>query len=129
MSQPSYSLVLWIDNAMISNENKKFFKEIESINSIQFQKFNEVDKTITNLKSNELNDTKIIVKDNLFSEFIKKFLKNKSDIRCTPKIIIFTRDRQNFIDNNKEYQNDFNMFYIIWGIATTFEEINQMLKK
>ena len=45
-----------------------------------------------------------------------------------PKIIIFTKDKEEFIKNNKEFQNNINLFYAYGGIATTFDEIKKFLK-
>ena len=45
-----------------------------------------------------------------------------------PKIIIFTKNKEKFIENNKEYQNNTNIFYKFGGIVTTFDEIKKKLK-
>ena len=45
-----------------------------------------------------------------------------------PKIIIFTKNKEKFIENNKDYQKNINLFYAYGGIATTFDEIKKFLK-
>ena len=43
----------------------------------------------------------------------------------TPKIIVFTKNKEKFIEYNKEYGN--NIFYNYGGIATNIEEIKKFL--
>ena len=43
-----------------------------------------------------------------------------------PKIIIFARNKQKFLENNKDYQN--NKFYNFGGVVDTFEEVAKFLK-
>ena len=45
-----------------------------------------------------------------------------------PKIIVFTRNKYNFIENNKEYKNKNNKFYKVGGIAVEFSRINNFIK-
>ena len=44
----------------------------------------------------------------------------------TPKIIVFTKNKEKFIEYNKEYGN--NIFYNYGGIATNIEEIKKFLR-
>ena len=124
------SYVQWIETDNSNTENKNYFEELTSIDSIDFKLFNDIDKAITSLISiTLLEDPLIIINSNLFSEYIKKLIENKSNIKYTPKIIVFTKDKQDFIENNEEYINNNEKSYIILGIATTFEEIKKMLDK
>ena len=43
-----------------------------------------------------------------------------------PKIIIFTKNKEDFIKLNKDYNND--KFYIYGGIVTSFNDIKEFLK-
>ena len=43
-----------------------------------------------------------------------------------PKIIIFTKNKEDFIKLNKGYNND--KFYIYGGIVTKFDDIKNFLK-
>ena len=45
-----------------------------------------------------------------------------------PKIIVFTSNKENFIENNKEYQNNENMLYKFGKVADTFKKIKKFLK-
>ena len=44
----------------------------------------------------------------------------------SPKIIIFTRNKQTFIENNKDYKN--NTFYNFGGVVDTFQEVVKFLR-
>ena len=124
------SFVQWIETDNSNTENKIYFEELTSIDSIDFKLFNDIDKAITSLISiTLLEDPLIIINSNLFSEYIKKLIENKSNIKYTPKIIVFTKDKQDFIENNEEYINNNEKSYIILGIAITFEEIKKMLDR
>ena len=48
-------------------------------------------------------------------------------MRFSPKIIVFTKDKDKFIQNNKDFTNENNKFYIFGGIATEFKQIEDFL--
>ena len=49
-------------------------------------------------------------------------------MRIVPKIIVFTGDKNKFLEFNKDYEKDYNSFYSHFGIATSFKEIKQFLQ-
>ena len=76
------SYVQWIETDNSNTENKNYFEELTSIDSIDFKLFNDIDKAITSLISiTLLEDPLIIINSNLFSEYIKKLIENKSNIK------------------------------------------------
>ena len=64
----------------------------------------------------------------LYNELVKKFQQKLKDMSITPKIVIFTSNRQNFLQNNKEYE-DYNIFYKYGGIFDKFNEIKEFIIK
>ena len=80
------------------------------------------------MKYIKFHETKVIVNGKLYSEFVKKFKENIIDMCVAPKIIVFASNKEKFIENNKEYQNNSNLFYKFGGIATSFDEIKKFLK-
>ena len=80
------------------------------------------------MKYIEFQETKVIISGKLYSEFVKKFKENIIDMCVAPKIIVFASNKEKFIENNKEYQNNSNLFYKFGGIATTIDEIKKFLK-
>ena len=122
------SYTIWIDENIDSDKNTKYLKELESIGLIKYRLFKEIDKAIIHMKYIEFQETKVILSGKLYSEFVNKFKENIVDMCVAPKIIIFTKDIEEFIKNNKEYQEDSNLFYKLGGIATTFDDIKKFLK-
>ena len=119
-------IVIWIDENLDSEENKKYTKELNSFGSLIVRLFKNLDKAIEYLKNIEFQETKIILSGKLYHKFIKKFEENIIDMCVAPKIIILTRNKQIFIDNNKDYLN--NEFFNFGGIVDTFQEVTKFLK-
>ena len=111
----------------IDTLDEKNRDELASMDSTNFKHFDGINKAISYLKLITFSDPKIIINSNLFHEFVEKLPENKSELKCTPKIIIFTKEKQYFIDNNENYIKNNDNSYIFLGIATTFEEIKEML--
>ena len=118
--------VIWIDEELDSEENKKYAEELYSFGSLIVRLFKNLDKAIEHMKYIEFQETKVIVSGKLYPEFVKKFKENIIDMCVAPKIIIFTRNRQTFIENNKDYQN--NTFYNFGGVVDTFQEVVKFLR-
>ena len=119
---------IWIDENIDNEENTIYTKELESMGLLSFRLFKEIDKAINHMKYIEFQETKVIISGKLYNEFVKKFKENIIDMCVAPKIIIFTKNKEKFIENNKDYQNNINLFYAYGGIATTFNEIKKFLK-
>ena len=50
-------------------------------------------------------------------------------MNIAPKIIVFTRNRTNFLEFNPEYNSEGNKFYSFGGIAIWFKEVKEFLEK
>ena len=98
--------VLWIDANLDNYENQEYVKELKLDSSIRLKLFKNIEQAIEQLKYIEFKETKIIISGIFYNEFIKKFKENILDMYIAPKIIIFTRDRENFIKLNKDYYKD-----------------------
>ena len=121
------SNVIWIDANIDNKENIAYVKELSSIGSIRLRLSKDVDKAIKYLKNIDFHETKVIVSDRLYPEFVKKFKENIIDICVAPKIIVFTGNKQKFLEYNKDYFDEDNIFYSSGGVATSFEEIKKLL--
>ena len=77
------------------------------------------------MKYIEYQETNVIVSGKLYHEFVKKFKENIIDMCVAPKIIIFTKNKENFIMNNRDYQN--NTFYNFGGVVDSFQEVINFL--
>ena len=122
------SNVIWIDSNEENEEHKKFKIEMESIWYLKIKTFKDVKKAINYIKIIQFVETKVIVNGELYIEFINHFINNLNDLNVIPKIVIFTKQKESFINSNKQYENIINnSFYNFGGIKTTFEEIKQFL--
>ena len=119
------TIVLWIDADIEKEEYKKYIKDLETIGSIKIELFKNIEAAIEQLKNIEFKETKIIINDSFFSEFMKSFKENISEMNLAPKIIIFTKNKENFIKLNQDYIN--YKFYSYSELATTFNEIKEFL--
>ena len=122
------SNVIWIDSNIDNEENTSYAKELESLGSLRLRLFKEVNKAVIYMKYIEFQETKVIISDYFFSEFVKKFKENILDMSIAPKIIVFTKDKDKFIKDNKDYKNINNIFYASGGITTSFEKVKKFLK-
>ena len=117
-----------IDENIDNEENTKYLKKLESIGLLSLKLFKEVYGAINHMKNINFLETKVIISDSLYSEFVEQFKENIRDMCVAPKIIVFTKNKEEFNKNNKEYRNNSNLFYKFGGIVTTFDEIKQFLK-
>ena len=118
--------VIWIDSNLDNEEIKYYINQLKLLGTLKLNSFKDVNQAIKYLKFIEFEETRIILSDSLYSEFINRFKENIVDICISPKIIIFTKNKNEFIRNNKDYNK--NIFYSSGGIATSFNEIKEFLK-
>ena len=122
------SYIIWIDENLNNKIHNIYLEELELLDLLSFRIFTKIDEAINYMKYILFKETKVIIIDRLYSEFVTKFKSNIRDIDVAPKIIIFSKNKESFIKSNEEFQNNNNLFYKFGGIATTFDEIRQFLK-
>ena len=115
-----------------SEENKdkinKYIKELESSKLYNINLFYLVEESINKIKDIRFEETIIIISGNFYIKFIELFQKNIKDIYIIPKIIIFTENKEEFINKNIDYKKIINHpFYNSGGIKTNFDEINKFI--
>jgi len=117
--------VIWIDPNIDNEENTKYIKELQDINCFNIRYFKNVMDAITLIKSIRFIETNIIISGSLYTEFVERFKENIKDIFIIPKIIIFTLNKEKFLEN---YQNiNSNSFFNLGGIQTSFKKIKEFL--
>lgn len=118
------SNIIWIDPNVDNEENRGYLKDLQSYNYFKIKCFKNIDEAINIIKKIEFEETYIILSGRLYIKFIEKFKENLKDVYIIPKIIIFTENKDKFIEYNKEYSNILNHpFYNLGGIKTSFDEI------
>ena len=122
----SISKVIWIEEALESLENKEYAIKLNSFGSFETNLFTNVDKAIVNMKSIKFQQTFVIVSGKLYPEFVEKFKKNIIDMCFAPKIIIFTKNKQNYIITSGIYQG--NTFYNFGGVFDKFQDVIEFLR-
>ena len=120
MATPSN--VIWIEPDIDNVENQNYLEKLHAFGSLKITCFNNVDESIRLIKSIKFKETDIIISGTLFIEFRKKFEENIRKIFVIPKIIIFTKDKQKFVEDTKIIDLN-NCFYTLRGIHTSFKEI------
>ena len=96
-------IVIWIDENIDNEENVKYIKDITSNNSFKVKAFKNINDAIKYIINLNFQETKVIVSGRLYSEFIKVFKLYLNEIFVVPKIIVFTGNKEKFIEYNKEY--------------------------
>ena len=120
--------VIWIDPNIKNEENSKYKIELEKIKNIKLKCFKQAKEAINHLKTIKFQETKIIISGKVFFEFVQLFQENILDMCVVPKIIIFTGNKEKFIEKSRGYKSTFDdLFYIYGGIKILFEDIKAFI--
>ena len=118
------SIVIWLDQNVDNDINTIYAKDVRALNSIEsLITYKNIDEAMSDLKEIRFDETIIIVNRRLYSELVEKFKENLLGLYTIPKIIVFTSSRADFLEFNKDYENETNNFYNFGGIATSFTQI------
>ena len=122
--------VIWIDENYDNEENTVYLNELREYHNLKIKCFKEIDEGMKYIKSIEFEETNIIITGKLYTNFIQKFKEELKDIYIIPKIIIFTKNRNDFLKNNYEYKNYINnSFFNSGGIKILFKDIKDFIFK
>ena len=119
--------IIWIDKKIDNYENKGYIEKLEKAKLLK-NKFKNVDEAIEYIKKIKFKEVKIIISGSLYKEFVENFKKNINEMYCSPKIIVFTKSEDTFLEFNQDYNDDNNKFYTFGGIATSFDEVKNFLE-
>ena len=120
--------VIWIDPEIDNEEFRTYIEELRTYNSLKVDLFNNIEQAIEYMKEITFQETKIIVNGGLYDEFVKSFKENIRHMYFAPKIIVFTSNKEAFIEKNKNYQNNEDKFYKFGGVTNTFNKIKRFLR-
>ena len=121
--------VIWIDENIDNHVKSQYIDELESIGSLKVRKFKNVEKSIKYMiKDIGFEETKVIVSDKLYNEYVKLFKENIIYICAVPKVTVFTHNKKQFIDTHPDYKKDSNKFYSFCGVYDSFNDIKQFVK-
>ena len=119
--------IIWIDLNLDNEENSEYSKELKQIDSLNHKLCKNVDDAVDYMKKIKFKETKVIVSGSFYPELVERIKENLIDMCITPKIIVFTNDKNIFMKYNKDYESEDNKFYSFGGIATSFDEVKAFL--
>ena len=122
--------ILWIDPNFDNIENSE--ELMSKINSLEIPLFKNINMAINNLKSIKSNTVKVIINEEVYSQFIKIFQENIVDMCFILTIIIYKKqEEEEILNNNKdnEIKNNEQNFYEFGGIINKIDELNTILKE
>ena len=129
--------IIWIDKNIDNPENKNYLNKFKKEN-FKIEAYKDIKSGLNKIKDkkNNFKDIYVILSGFFYQDFILKFKKNLKDIYVVPKIIIFTSDKELFLEKNSNIKDIIeNKFYNLGGIQTYFEGvyddfiINKLWKK
>ena len=120
--------IIWISSNKNNEIINNYLKELQTSNFYNINLLFTIEDSINKIKSFRFEETIIIVDGNIYIKFIEILHKNLNNIYIIPKIIIFTNNKEEFMNKNIEYKKLINNpFYNLGGIKTNIEEINQFI--
>ena len=121
--------IIWIDPNVDNQENSKYKEELKKIKNLDIKCYKDIDKAINFIKENIFfTETFIIVSGCIYIKFIEKFKQALKDICTIPRIIIFTRDKNNFLKKNENFLNIINhKYYNLGGIHINFKDVKDFI--
>jgi len=117
--------IIWIDKNVNNAENKDYLKKFEKGN-FKITSYENVEKGLKKIKDKDSNfkDIYVIVSGSFYQKFILKFKENLKKICVVPKIVIFTSNKNLFLEKNSNIKSIIdNKFYNLGGIKTFAEDV------
>ena len=121
--------LIWIGIDVENEEYKAFLNELNSLLHSEIKCFINEEEGINYIKTIKFENIKIIINGKFYINFIQQFNENLHEIYIIPKIIIFSKDKDDLLESSKNYENIItNLFYNFAGIKTSFDELKKFLK-
>ena len=119
--------IIWLDQNCDGDENMGYISELKFLGYYNINCFKTINEAIECLKKIKFQDTIIIVSGSLYIPFINQLKVHLNEIYVIPKIIIFSSNTKDFIQNNAKDLQNINPFYIKGGLHTNFQEIKNFI--
>ena len=120
--------LIWIDPNYDNEENQIYVRNMRELGFLNIKCFKTTEEGIDYIKTIKFESTKIILNGRLFVEFIWKFKENLKYLYIIPKIAIFTRNKIDFLDYNKDNFDIINdSFYTYGNIKVLYDDIKEFL--
>ena len=126
--------IIWIDKNVNNEENTYYIKYLQKRNFI-IHAYDDIQLGLNEILYNKeqyFKDIYIILSGSFYQDFILKFKNQLQDIYVASKIVIFTKDKESFLENNSKIKDIIdNKFYNLGGIQTLFKGVYEdfLIKK
>jgi len=124
MKDSQETIIFWIDANIENKKYTHYKKELED-SGYHVDCFSEINEAIPNIKVVHFQKVKIIINSNLFANFLKKFKNEASSIFVIPKIIVFTENKEDIKEINKNEEE--KSIYAFGGTVSSFDEIKAFI--
>ena len=122
--------IIWIDSIFKKKRTYLKLRELKNDKRLIIKKYGEIDEELNCLKYAKFEKTIIVIKGELYIKFIRKFIEKLKDINVIPKIIIFAKNKDDYLENDIEYKKySENSFYILGGIKNSIDDIKDFIFK
>ena len=117
---------IWIDPNIDKQENSEKLKS--TLISLKIKLFKDIYKAVNHLKFVKTNNILVIINEKIYSDFIKAYKENLSDICISPKFYIFSNNEKINMNNNEQIKKYQQIFDQLEGIINKIEEIINILE-
>ena len=118
------STIIWIDKNVKKEETELYLNCLKKINNFIVLPFATIESAYAEIKKIRFRDTYIILGGSFYQDFILAFKENLKKFYVIPKFIIFTWNKNIFLEKNKNIKHIIeDSFYNLGGIQTFFDEI------
>ena len=123
-------IVIWVGPIILMKKTYLKLRELKKNykNRLILKRYGKIDDAINYLKNVKFIETNIIIKAEIYAEFLKALRENIRYIDVIPKIIIFAKNKDGYLCANIEYKKyNKNTFFNLGGIKNSIEEIKNFL--
>ena len=127
-NSPKETLIIWIDEKVDDkSEHQNKLKEYENI---KLKTYDEINDGFKFLKDIKFQKTIIILSKDFYPDFLKEIKKYLDDLFILPKIIIFTENAKEYLEENKDNKSLFlnDPFYNIGGVVDNINDLKKFVK-
>ena len=116
--------IYWLTDNRDNYEYKSFQKIVNKFQNCESKIFQSINIILNNIKKIFFKNTYIIITESVYENFISEFLDKMNEINVIPKFIIYTRQKSNKNNNQKN-----KTFYNYGGRLSSFKEILDFIQK
>ena len=127
-NSPKETLIIWIDEKV--DDKSKHQNKLKEYENIKLKIYDEINDGFKFLKDIKFQKTIIILSKDFYPDFLKEIKKYLDDLFILPKIIIFTENAKEYLEENKDNKSLFlnDPFYNIGGVVDNINDLKKFVK-